>query len=658
MIRKSLFYGFIAAAAAVLLVFAGCSQATDSGESTAPAVTPDGLVIDAAVTNAADFKAALGNENVRVIVFDVTGGETLEASTEIFVEKTVYLTNSGTPNATVTPASGGLIVRGTLIVGRGVTLAAEETKPIKLWSGGSIQVQDNGTLSTDKRLSVNNRTDTAVTEYSSVLGKNVRFLAGSALEISDEALTLTQIGEMLDILTPGTLPTARMAGPTGASILIVNKTALKPSELVTVPQLSSSRILVATAGVNETAASFTVPAGAVIIAASGDIFGAVTDVTVEGALTASSAMGNQTDGFGFTVAAGGSLTTSGIVKLKPSTIAAGGIFTGQVVGFFDTNVTITADANAVINGYTLPIRSIINQKIGTGNQAADPVTTAITVAPENPLLVPPGSVLAYNGGITVSPAADFTVANGATVTIGGSNFKVDGSINVSGALTISGVTAAPITGVITVEEDGEFVIADGVTGGDLDGTIVIKEGAVLRDLKGTGGSLWADDGSSTGSFVFNVGAQGYVGSNALVGSTGSDPFQLTAGTFTLKADAYALDGNATVNGNQSPTKIVDIKTNSVLTIADNKQLTIRAGNSAFIAAGGQIVGGGTNSKIIVGAETTSGNDTIPAGVISGDGAKNFYSNSGALLTTIGAGTYNWNTDAGSASGNQPGWKAQ
>ncbi|MFP3090713.1 hypothetical protein LQZ21_10345 [Treponema sp. TIM-1] len=663
MLKKSLFLGAAALALLVLVVLGGCSNPASENDS-APQFSPDGLVIDAAVNTVADFQAILDDPEIRVILFDLNGSDKqfTVAGLAIPPEKTIYLVNNGYDPDAVDPFStvnslsptgiSGLNIRGTVIVGRGVALVATDTTPISLWSTGSVQVQDDGVLVTDQRLNVTNYTDQGV-ERVSVLGTNVRFLAGSTLVIDDEEdLTFDEIYQLLAILTPGTLP-ARLAGPTGTSNLVLSKSNLKPSEFAELRQLSPGQSLSVTSIVSETAESITIPAGLSITTAAGDVLTGVTQLTVNGTFIAASAAG-KADGIGFTVESGGSLTVGTITKLKASSVAAGGSFTGRIAEFLDANAVLSAAAGARINGYLLTAASTIK----TPNPAGGGSTTiagATPVTPTTPLLIPPDSNVEFTGGVTVEAGATFTIAENAEVEIADGAFSLAGTLDLPGSLTIGDSADAPtITGTVNIQDGGSLTLGSGTPTGDLKGTIEIRAGGVLRDLKAGGGSLW--DTESTGSFVFKAGSEGYRGSGTTPiighGDDTTAAIALVTGALTLKTTGYELDGTATLQSAFPifATETLDIRSNSTLTISGTTvALTILG--KATIA--GTIVGSNSGTQTIV-----VGNVADTAVTISG--TSNFYANDGTTVqTTLVKGkTYTWTVDLDTATaGNQSGWKS-
>jgi hypothetical protein len=104
----------------------------------------------------------------------------------------------------------------------------------------------------------------------------------------------------------------------------------------------------------------------------------------------------------------------------------------------------------------------------------------------------------------------------------------------------------------------------------------------LRDNKPGGGSLWDSsnaNGSATGSFVLSAGADAYLGGSHIFGGENSGAtLEIKDGTFTLKKDSYALDGNATL------TKPYLIDANDVLTVEGDSVLKV-SGPTANLVLG-------------------------------------------------------------------------
>jgi hypothetical protein len=236
-----------------------------------------------------------------------------------------------------------------------------------------------------------------------------------------------------------------------------------------------------------------------------------------------------------------------------------------------------------------------------------------------------------------------------------------------GVLTVtSTVTEFNVAG--NIEVTGVFVIEDNAAG-DLDGTITVKNGGVSKDLKTGGGSLWAAE--STGKYVFEAGAKGFVGTatNPLIGpdDTTTPPMvALTSGTFSNEKDAYTVAGNVTIRGsfgfnNTTHATVESGKLTVELSWDDGKDWE---GTHGFFIGNGAYIDGAAGAQIEVKAPQTidppltGGNIYINNSATAGE---NFYDTTGAKLSptgavVVGVGVYNWVADAD--GGGTAGWKQQ
>jgi hypothetical protein len=247
---------------------------------------------------------------------------------------------------------------------------------------------------------------------------------------------------------------------------------------------------------------------------------------------------------------------------------------------------------------------------------------------------------------------------------------------VNGTLSVAGTIDIAAGGNVEVQSGGTFTTADGASG-DLKGAITVKAGGTSKDLKSGGGTLWKD-AYSTGEYVFEAGAKGYVGGenagDLMIGSS-SDPtnstwIQLASGTFSNSQTDYILDGEATmrttfwINADQT----VTIKTGGKLTYEPAWVPEDRHGY-LVVVPGGSIVGEGSAAiEVKTALNSVTGNNIYFLGD-SGDGSgtnANFYDNTETKLSTsdpdgvsgatmVPVGVYDWDA---SLDGGNGGWKAQ
>jgi hypothetical protein len=636
MIKKKFLYGCVAALAAAIVIFAGCSQATDSDNSSVPAVTPDGLVVDRTVNGETALVTALADSEVDVVAY-VFGDESIDATVIIPAGKTVYLLNPDTTNVKTLTPSAGLEVRGTLIVSESTRLAATNTGKVYLGNSGLLQIQAGGELITDKLKSVSDLTDAGVA-VDTVLGKSrIRYAGGSALTITEEAgLAVEAIKGLLSDITPAATGSARSIhnadNPIGESAfaLVLPLTNVKPSQIEELSGIvDAGRTITATPAATEDPelSKLIIPEGANITITQ-DLL-KVDTLTVGGNLTVTSGKaiggGDASASVVVTIAGGGALTID-TIKVKAGSSIAGAI---NGTPALDSGVDSTAifKPGAKIDGVTVADDAgkivILSGDIATVT-VGDGETNQFTKGTYTltSLTVPLG------GTLIIPSAATVTLGNGSAPTA----FNVAGTIKVAGTLTVDvGTTAI----------------------GNFFGTIEVEKTGATYDKKPDGGSLWggADATLSNGSYVYKAGATAHTWrSSAYVEVIGGDDAEIkvTDGTFTLQKTLYTLAGGATLLRNH------EVGATITLTVSKGSVLTIgSAGN--FAVAGtvtvlGEILGSTGDSTITL------------TGTINGAGATNFYATgnvTGPETAITGSKTYQWSADAnGTTAGAPKGWKAQ
>jgi hypothetical protein len=355
--------------------------------------------------------------------------------------KTVYLITSS-DSATLTPAKG-LEVRGVVIVGESVTLAAETSGKIYLPSTGVIQIEDGGTLKVETRATV-------VDLSGAPALKRVQYDRGSALTIMGEGgvLDITAITALWD----ETISTARSVGTSKKQFSELNlEDALdlvKPSDFQSFAAGTGPAISAIPAK-NETEKSLTIPAG-VVLAPKVGVLNEITDLTVAGGLKAVS-VGSATTGVTVVVKGNATLEVANDLKFNAgSTIETGGAFNGIPAD----NSAITAAPGAKINGSVvkegtttvLVYNATQLNTLTTGNtyqvvKSLSGVTASITVTSGATLYIPNGVTVTFSGGGIAATSAGTVIVEG-TGTIDGfpklSSNYINGSNN-SGVPNLAGL---------------------------------------------------------------------------------------------------------------------------------------------------------------------------------------------------------------------------
>jgi hypothetical protein len=207
-----------------------------------------------------------------------------------------------------------------------------------------------------------------------------------------------------------------------------------------------------------------------------------------------------------------------------------------------------------------------------------------------------GTTVTLTGAVTANSGLD--IPQGVTVKTGSSKLEVPSGqeLNVAGGATIE-------------VDGGTLELASGSTG-KLDGTIKVGATGKLYDLAQGGGSLWGT--GATGSFVLTAGAEAYLGNNStpIIGNGSDAILNLTSGTLTLKADGYALGGNASATLQKA--FLVD----DDLTIGGGSTLTVAASGGALNVGSGatiEVDDGGTLNLAAGSAGTLDGTIEVKPG---------------------------------------------
>jgi hypothetical protein len=388
--KKSLLFGLLAAAAAVLIL-SGCPTDPEIEYRDVPGETitntvnvpgdpppPELIHVDVAFGAEEVLSAALGEVAYKGKVIGVNGDITLTAPLEIPADYTVYILNGG---ALTTGDGSGLTVEGTLWVGYGGTLTSEVDSADPVVVTGNIKVVAGGNLVIDDIAAVENGSETTV------LGTTKVVITG----------TLKHTGTLAAFSNVQAAWGAVTAGFLDLEEATIDDT--KPSQIAGLTGINANKGLKAsTAATAEDADTLIIPLG--LDLTTTDVLDTVETLTVYGSLTADSA----------TLKDGGVALTVG--PKGEASIAAATLSTSTVNGTLALNGDLTLAAEAVLT-------------------IADPAKIS-------------GSheIIAEDGTITIGGVAGFTTTNtGVTVT------------NLVGALTAFGSDYAALADTIELAGD-------------------------------------------------------------------------------------------------------------------------------------------------------------------------------------------------------------
>jgi hypothetical protein len=313
-------------------------------------------------------------------------------------------------------------------------------------------------------------------------------------------------------------------------------------------------------------------------------------------------------------------------------------------------------------------------------------STAAGSPPDDYYIGPDGESAKYTWGTPTNPASSVEFKkDGEMVLTGNLTSAADNAINTkvtinqNAKLTVKGGTTLTIgsTGELAVENTGSVIVegtlvSEDNSKGTLNGTVTVKSGGILKDRNPSGGSLWTENGPTSGSIIFESGAKAYgpVDEIALIDTADCAPaatiFELGgASTLTLKKEQFILDGTATVHGTYSiaVTNGLTIKAGSTLTV-NNSWSNDPANAINFLWVTSSINGEPAEnekaaSKLV--SQTTiiygNGNTNVPK-FYKADGSAAYGATGPAQPDHISVelGTYNW--DAAAGGGATAGWKKQ
>ena len=347
----------------------------------------------------------------------------------------------------------------------------------------------------------------------------------------------------------------------------------------------------------------------------------------------------------FTVVDGATLTVAGAVDVSKAAVQVAGTLNVTDTGKLTVarpGWTVDADAFGEDGTGKIVLKkgsTLAGQKDGITEQyLSSSSSTSIyswsrREADGGEVVLAQGSLTLAEGPLTVNK--EMGIPKGYAVTI-----EDDAKLTIAPTVpfTVSGELNVADKAEVTV--NGILVMAEG-SSGDLDGTITVASGGVSKDLNSGGGSLWLEDGSSTGEYVFKAGAKAYIQrsgdeSLALVIGSGDDKadIMLTPGaTFYNGWDAYTLDGNATI-ANAYGIAVKKVTIEGVLTVDADLEL-IGATNLV----------GYEGSRIVLKKEKE----------IIGVNGKNFYTAAGKPITkditaSTGDQVFAWSYDVGEDGG--------
>ena len=261
--------------------------------------------------------------------------------------------------------------------------------------------------------------------------------------------------------------------------------------------------------------------------------------------------------------------------------------------------------------------------------------------------------------VTIAAEDEVTVPAGVTLAVPGSKTLVVAS---GGILNV----AANANVVV----NGAYQLGNGVTGTN-DGTVTVASGGVINNGTGVNiGGTGTNIVQAGGTVYFNGDTKPYIGAsndtNALYRLGTGATFAYNNSGYTIGGGIVTLDrpGDGNVKVVWSTKNILlHIKAGGQLTVADKTDIAIKADEATegpFIT-GEPAEGETAAARIVLSANgyvefyLGTSRQTNPT---ANSPSQNFYNNSGTqVVGTLSNKTYTWNADAGSAGGDQPGWKA-
>ena len=307
--------------------------------------------------------------------------------------------------------------------------------------------------------------------------------------------------------------------------------------------------------------------------------------------------------------------------------------------------------NLVKNGAGTMVLSGTNGYTGTTTVSAGTLTvsgttsatSAVTVNGTGSLLVPTGGSLTATGGLltAIATGASIVVESGAALTAASATiawnpatFKIDGALNVTGALTASSNATVPLTGAGTITA-GSFVTGNAAT--------VVNYSTAAMNVSGV---VNIGSAVATNSNTFNQTA-GVITAGGLqlgyAGSTVAQIYTLTGGTLNLGSSGITTAGTgartvslggATVGATAPWSTTLGMALTSTTT---GTTFDATGGNislsGTLSGVGAKLVKSGGGTVILSGANTYTGDTTVNAGVLAVNGSS--IANSGKLVVNGG-----------------------
>jgi hypothetical protein len=424
----------------------------------------------------------------------------------------------------LTVASAGIVIEGTVYVEADSVLTADTSKVISVVEGGVLNV-GKGTLAILADGNVDNGTAST-----SALGSDRVVINGGTLKYAASAgfTAAADLAPALRHITKGTLDVSAVTNvATNFLPSAVSSNAAVRGEV------SPTRQLVVTADATEDQTTLDIPAGMYLT--TDEVLTTVTTLTVNGSLNAGSATFAAVL---VTVNGNGSLTAGGTVNADAAKVVIESSLSEVEVG----STTITATTLA------------IPQNVYRGFTAAAAPSAAVTVGANATLYTDTSFTLAATGTLQLGSGAKITgvgtVVAGATKIVGGTfGWKVVGAGTVTiASLTAatSSITASATSAVLTAQgagatitqtaaESNNLTIAAGTTI-NLEGTATVAAGKLILtgDDDNPGALTLADAATS----VIQIGASptlttpfaaaASIGSKTIVAGTGGTAAVYTA----------------------------------------------------------------------------------------------------------------------------------
>ena len=331
---------------------------------------------------------------------------------------------------------------------------------------------------------------------------------------------------------------------------------------------------------------------------------------------------------GLVVAGPGNLSLLGANNYYGGTVlnSAG----GGVVASFYSNVTATADTNAIVTPVgafnATPTATRIDPDINYPTVAASLQGPA---TPGNPAPLPPGVTLVtvamlVNGYVNIVTPGNYTFT---LINDDGASLLIDGIVAVNDDATNATGTSVAMTLSAGLHTLQERMVNNGTGGGnvieyagpDTNGVTTVIPTSAFASAAGTAGTLTVGTGTSLGAGFVSLSngvlsaSNGVTIANTVTLAGGPLPVVLAGSAITFSSPT-TLGGNVALSVNNTTTLTNDLAGTSSLTLTNQP---VVVGGTTYTGASGNLVISGTpvstSAAVTVGAGTltVSGNGALP-----------------------------------------------